>query len=80
MKKVTVLLMWLLVTSPDQTPADPPPVADWIVEPKLSEAVKGNGQVNNIQSVPARLAVILHYVLGIQIDNGLAGCVLMKKM
>src|SRR5262245_3876172 len=55
--------------------SDPQPVAVGIIETKLGQAVKSNAQVRHGQAVPAHFPVILHYVLGIQVENRLAGCV-----
>ena len=41
---------------------NPHPVAIWILEAKLSVAVKSDRQVGHIQSVPSHLLVILHYL------------------
>jgi hypothetical protein len=57
---------------------DPQPIAIRIIEPKLGQAVKRDVQVRDRQPVASHLPVILHDVLGIQIQNGLTGRVPMK--
>jgi hypothetical protein len=52
--------------------ADPQPVAIRIVEAKLSHTVKRFVQAGDIETVLARLAVILDNVVGIEVENTFA--------